>query len=201
MSFAASNRPALPADKFKNASTDALRAFKTLASDPVGGLSSAFESLGQDRALGVGMIFGALFALGVLLGVYRLVPVWGRPQGFGGFMRILVVAVVPFLSLLGATALARMAFRGNGGFGHDSFIAGTSLLPFGLGAIVAGILGFGNMEVVAVLALFALCLNILIIFTGLTRISKVSEQSATIAVPLMFLASAWLSKIIYSAML
>ena len=189
------------ADKVKVASTDALHAFKLFATNPVGGLSSAFDSLGQDRALGVGITFGALLALCVLLGVYRLVPAWGRPQGFGGFVRILVVAVVPFVSLFGATILGRLGFRGHGSFGHDSFIAGTSLLPFAVVAIVGGVLGAGNIEVVAVVALFAVCLNILMLFAGLSRISKISEQSATLAVPLMLIASAWLSKIIYSAML
>jgi hypothetical protein len=105
--------------KVKVASTDALHAFKLFATNPVGGLSSAFDSLGQDRALGVGITFGALLALCVLLGVYRLVPAWGRPQGFGGFVRILVVAVVPFVSLFGATILGRLGFRGHGSFGHD----------------------------------------------------------------------------------
>ena len=46
-----------------------------------------------------------------------------------------------------------------------------------------------------------MCLTILMLFAGLTRIAKTSEQSATLAVPLMLLVSSWLAKVIYSAML
>jgi len=195
------NPASIAADKVGAASKDALQAFKMFASNPVAGLSVAFESLGPARALGVGITFGALFSLCVLFGIYRVLGEWGRPQGFSGFIKILVVAVVPFISLFVASVLGRKAFRGEGGFGHDSFIAGASLLPFGFVALLAVILGVGNMEVIAVFTLFAVCLTILMLFAGLTRICKLSEQAATVAVPLMLIASAWLSKIIYTAML
>lgn len=201
VSTAAPNSTAFAADKVKAASKDALQAFKMFASNPVAGMSVAFESLGQARALGVGITFGALFSLCVLFGIYRQLPEWGRPPGFSGFIKILVVAVVPFISLFGASVAGRKAFRGEGSFGHDSFIAGASLLPFGFVALLAAILGLGNIEVIAVFTLFAVCLTILMLFAGLTRIYKLSERSATVAVPLMLIASAWLSKIIYTAML
>jgi hypothetical protein len=191
----------LAAEKVSAASKDALQAFKLFVPNPVGGLSGAFESLGQKRAFGVGIIFGAVFALCVLFGVYRLLPEWVRPHGFTGFIKILVVSVIPFISLFGATVVARMSFRGEGGFGHDSFISGAASLPFGCLVLLASILGSGNIEVIAVLTLFATCLTILMLFAGLTRICKLSEQAATIAVPLILLASGWLSKIIYAALL
>jgi len=200
-SMAALNPIALATDKVKAACTDALQAFKMFASNPVVGLSVAFENLGPARALGVGIVFGTLFALCIVFGVYRLLPEWGRPNGFSGFLKILVVAFVPVISLFGAGVFSRKVFRGKGGFGHDSFITGAALLPFGFFAMLVGILGIGNTEVIAVFTLFAVCLSILMLFAGLTRICKTSEQSATIAVPSMLLVSAWLSKIIYTTML
>jgi hypothetical protein len=200
-SLAPPSPAAVAADKIKAASKDALQAFKMFASNPVAGLSVAFESLGQARALNVGIAFGVVFTLSVLFGVYRLLPEWGRPHGFTGFIKILVVAIVPFVSLFGASVVARKTFRGDGGLGHDSFISGASLLPLGFVAVLAGILGLANIEVIAVFTLFAVCLTILMLFAGLTRICKFSERAATVAVPLVLLASAWLSKIIYTAML
>jgi hypothetical protein len=198
---AAPNPATVAAERVKAASKDALQAFKLFASNPVGGLSGAFESLGQARALTAGITFGVAFALCVLFAAYRVLPVWGRPQGFTGFIKILVVSVVPFVSLLGASTAARKAFRGEGGFGHDSFIAGASSLPFGCVALLAAILGLGNIEVIALFTLFAVCVTILMLFAGLTRICKTSERAATLAVPLMLIASAWLSKVIYAALL
>lgn len=183
------------------ASKDALSAFKMFASNPVPGLSTTYDSLGSARALGVGIVFGTVFAVALLIGIYRFAPAWARPQGVGGFLKIAFVAVVPYLSLFAASALVRMGFRGQGSFGSDGFTAGAALLPFGVVALLVALLGSSNLEIVAIAALFAVCVTILMLFAGLTRINKTSERAATFAVPLMVMASAWFSKIIYTAML
>ncbi len=190
-------------DRVKAASQDALHAFKMFATDPVGGLAAAAESLGQARALGVGITFGVVFTICVAIGLYRspIFGMFGQPQGFGPFLQMLVVAAVPFLSLTGASLGVRKVFGGEGGLGIDAFIAGAALLPFGFVALLAGLLGAGNFEIIAALALFAVCLTILMLFAGLTRICKTSERAATLAVPLMLIVSGWLAKVIYSAML
>jgi len=186
--------------KVATASKDALTAFKMFASNPVPGLSTTYESLGTARALGVGIVFGAAFTVCLLIGVYRFLPEWTRPQGVGGFLKTVFVAVVPFVSLFGASLLVRTVFRGQGSLGSDSFIAGAALIPFAVVALVVAILGAGNIEVVAIVALVAVCVTILMLFAGLTRINKVSERAATLAVPLMVMASGWFSKVIYTAM-
>lgn len=187
--------------KVATASKDALSAFKMFATNPVPGLSTTYESLGTARALGVGVVFGAVFAVCLLLGVYRYFPAWARPQGVGGFLKVLVVTLVPFVSLAGASLAVRSVFRGQGSLGSDSFVAGAALLPFAAVALVVAILGSGNAEVAGIVALIAVCVTILMLFAGLTRINRVSERAATLAVPLMVLVSGWFSKIIYSAML
>ena len=192
---------AVAAEKVRTASKDALGAFKMFATDPVPGLPVACKSLEPNRALGVGCVFGVVFALAIILAVYRVLPQWGRPSGFVGFIKIFIFALVPYLSLLGATFCARKAVGGEGEVGHDAFIAGAALLPTAVVVLLAGILGVGNFEVIALFGTFALCLTILMLFSGLTRAYRASERSATIAVPLMLVASSWLSKIIYSAML
>ena len=195
----AANPAGAVTDKVKAASKDSLQAFLKFATDPVAGLSVAYESLGAARALSVGISFGIVFALCVLFGAYRLIPF--RPPGAEGFFKLLVCAVVPFVTLVGACALARLVFRGKGGLGNDSFIAGAAVLPFGFVMLLSSILGAGNLEVISALAVFALCLTILMLFAGCTRITMMSERLATIAVPLMLMLSAWLSKIIYAAMI
>lgn len=197
----AANPAGAVTDKVKAASKDSLQAFLKFATDPVAGLSVAYESLGAARALSVGICFGVVFALCALFGSYRLIPEFLRPPGAEGFFKLLVCAVVPFVCLAGACALARVVFRGKGNLSNDSFIAGASVLPFGFVMLLAGILGAGNLEVIGALAVFALCLTILMLFAGCTRITMMSERLATIAVPLMLMLSAWFSKIIYAAMI
>ena len=199
--IAPSNSGAAVTDKMKAASKDSLNAFLKFATDPVAGLSVAYESLGEARALSVGISFGVVFSLCLLLGSYRLTPEFLRPPGVGGFLKMLICAIVPFVCLTGAAALARLVFRGKGGLNSDSFIAGASVLPLGCVMLLSSILGAGNMEVIGALTVFALCLTILMLFAGCTRITRITERLATIAVPVMLMLSAWFTKIIYAAMI
>jgi hypothetical protein len=54
---------------------------------------------------------------------------------------------------------------------------------------------------IGALSVFALCLTVLMLFAGCTRISAISERLATISVPLMLLLSGWLTKVVYAAMM
>jgi hypothetical protein len=192
---------AVAAHRVEAASKDAWRAFKLFLPNPVPGLPAAFESLGQKRALSAGITFGAVFTLCLLLAAYRVVPDWNRPSGVMGFIRMLLVAAAPALSLFAASVLVRKAFRGEGGFADDSFISGASCLPLGCVALLAAIFGPGNMQLITPCALFAGCLTILMLFGALTRIGKISERGATLAVPLILIATTWLSKLTYLALL
>ena len=159
--------------------------------------------MGQGRALGVGLIFGAGFALCIMFGAYNFLPHW---KGLGvapefPFLKVFLYALVPFISLAGASAVSRLVFRGKGQLGHDCFIAGTSLVPIGLVVLLAGVLGAGNIEVIVAFGVCALCVTILLLFAGMSRVCAISERAATIAVPVMLLASVWFSKIIYATIL
>lgn len=184
-----------------NSAKDALHTIKTLLPNPTGEFSLAFEALGAKRALWVGIIYGGVFAFCLICATYFLLSEWARPQGFSGFITILIISAVPFISFLGAATVIRKILRAEGTLGHDSFVAGTALLPFSCAVLLGALLGLGNIEVTAIFALFATCLTILMLFTGLTRIFKTSERAATLAVPLMILASAWISKVIYTVLL
>jgi hypothetical protein len=188
-------------DRMKAASSDAFSAFKTFATNPVGGLSEAYDGLGAGRALAVGITFGVVFALCIVLGVYRILGSGFFP-GVGGFFKVLVIAVVPFVALFASAAGVRTVFRGEGALGSDSFMAGAALLPFGLMFLVMTLLGrSSNGNVMYFLGTFAITLTILMLFAGITRINKISERMATIAIPIMLVVTAWLSRVIYTEMI
>jgi hypothetical protein len=133
--------------------------------------------------------------------VYRILGSAFFP-GVGGFFKILVIAVVPFVALFAATAGVRTVFRGEGALGSDSFMAGAALLPFGLMFLVMTLLGrSSNGNVMYFLGTFAITLTILMLFAGITRINKISERMATIAIPIMLVVTAWLSRVIYTEMI
>jgi hypothetical protein len=185
------------ADKVKAASQDAWKSFRLFATNPVEGLPAAFESLGGARAFGVGITFGVVFAVFSAVALSSLLSQLVG-SGIASKIKMLLVSFVPFISLSGASFISRMASKGDGSIGHDCFIGGAALLPLGFLALASTILGIGNIELILFFAVVAICLNILMLFSGLTRIYKISEKIATIAVPSMLIISAWLSKVIYS---
>jgi hypothetical protein len=187
-------------DKAKAASRSALTAFKLFATNPVGGLPSAFENLDKRGALDVGIVFSVFFTLCIAVGTYMALPSWGKPD-MRGIFGLLFLGAVPPAAIAGVSALARRVFNAAGSFESDAFIAGASLLPVGFVVVLTGILGMGNIEVVAVLAVFAGCYTILMLYTGCTQISKITEAKAAATVPVMLLLSAWLCKVVFAAML
>ena len=189
-------------EKVKSRSQDALKAVRTIATNPVAGLPTAFQSLEKRQAMEVGIAFAIAFDVCVAVGLFFLLPRWAGSPGFGDIVKFLFLGLVPFGALSGAAALARQVFHGSGGcIEGDLFIAGASLLPFGLVALLAGIAGAGNVEVTAIVIVFALSYTILILYTGCTRISQIAEVRAAPAVPVIVLVAGWVSKILFAAML
>jgi len=188
------------ADKVKAASADAVAALKIFAADPIGGLSSAFESLDKQRAMMVGIVFGAAFVLCLTLGGALGVSRFGG-LGIVDILRTLIMGAVVFMSIVGSSALARMAFKGAGSLEGDFFIAGTSLLPMGLFALLSGVIGFGGFEIITILFVFAMCYTVLMLYTGCTQISKLPDSRAALAVSAMLTISMLLARIIIPRMI
>lgn len=188
--------------KVKVASSDAFAAFKVMAVNPVGGLPKAFDSLGRQRALAAGVVFGVAFSLILVIAfIVALGKVDMRPN-LRGITGMLVLGAVPFVSIAGASALARKLFRGDGGgIEGDVFIAGSALLPLGFVILASGFLGVGNAEVTALLAVVAVCYSLNMLFVGSTRLSRIPEAFVTPAVAAMIVLSAWLSKVIITSII
>ena len=189
-------------EQVKVAVNDAWETFQTLWLDPVGKLMNAYQALGDARALGVGVAFGAVFALCFAISITRI-PFFGLISdafGFGGFIKLLFIGMVPFVSLTTACYIGGKIGNGSTSITSDAFIAGIALLPLGLATLLSSLIGWGNLEIIVTLFIIAACLNILILFAGLTRISLATEKVGAFSVPLMLIASFWISKIFYKVL-
>jgi hypothetical protein len=191
--------PAAPAapGRTGTASKDAVESLKLFVRNPIGGLEAAYLRLDEKRAIGAGIAFAVIYLLCWLAALYvSNVP---RPGGVDGLIKFIMSGAVPFISLIGASALARKIFNGAGSLGGDCFIAGASLLPFGVWIVLSSLLGITNWKISLALSVFAFCFTILILHTGSTRISKISEEKSALAVPVMILASGLLMYVIFGA--
>jgi len=189
------------ADKAKEHVTktanDAWAALKSLGLDPVGGLLQTYQTLGPVRALSVGVAFGLAFAVFFVLAAYKIPQIDMIPatKGLSGFLKILVVGFTPFLSLTTACVIGAKVGNGKGDLACKSFISGVSLLPLLIVSLISAVIGIGNIEVSLILFTVAICITVMILFNGLTRIEELSDKAASYIVPLMLLASAWIAKV------
>lgn len=212
---------------------DDSRAFLAFATDPVGGIPALCRSLGNGRALALGLAFCAVFDLSVVLGVYlagaNATPDTGLPglaqaprmdRAVAGqlgrlrpsseatsadrmmlILKIVLVAFLPLFSLAGAVALVRLVTSGRGCLGFDVLIAGTALLPLGLLVPLAVLLGPYNVEVIVFLYLMSLCLSVLVLNSGFTRVIGLSDRGAVLAIPATLMLTAWLFKVAVTSLI
>lgn len=195
--------------ELKTRSQDAWRGIRIFVRSPVGGLPESFALFDEQRAIQVGVAFAviyevALFVAGLILtSKVQSFPLGGRlPSGemtASQLFKIALVGLVPFISLVVAGTLARLVFRGTGRFAGDVYTAGAVLLPSAFLAVMGALLGVANVEVILVLGLFALTYSILMLYAGCSRIVGIPETGAAPAVPLILLASVWITKIIIAA--
>ncbi len=191
----------------KASSRDALGAVRTLAANPVGGLPSAFVSLGDTRARGAGFALSIVFALSATVGFAVGARRWvgglldlGGSSGVGTLLKAFLALLVAPAALTVAGFGVRKVLGAKTPVAADIFTAGAALLPLGFAILVSGLLGIANFEVVALLFLFAWTYLVLVLYTGLTKVGGISERAGASAVPVVLVLAAWLSKIVFAAL-
>ncbi len=186
--------------KVSEAVQQARSVWLNLLGNPVGGMFPAYQQLGAKRAGGAGVVFIAAFTIIALLLVYTT-KTFGliRPSDFGGFLELLFTILACCFTWAAAMYIVRLVNRRDGDIGGEVFVAGTISLVGAADLLLFNILGFGNMEVIAMILLISICIVVLQVFVGLTRISGLDERIGTFMVPVVLVGACWLSKIIFMA--
>lgn len=202
-------RPALNTERAVAASKDAVRALKLLLADPVGSIGAAYNGLTSRQGLDVGVAFCVLFILSSIVAIRMIGRLAQRASfGFMGFslgikevLQIALVAAVPIVSIVAIFFGLQLLATKRNDFSRALFAGGAVLIPLALFNIIGGILGAANAEVLALVAIFALCYTILLIYAACRDVLAISSSWAAAAVPVILLATAWLTKIILAAVL
>ncbi|MBV8516174.1 MAG: hypothetical protein JO197_02115 [Acidobacteria bacterium] len=180
----------------QSASGDAFTAIRQITSDPIGGLTRSYATLGEERARAAGIALGVAFALAV--GIASAIT--ASHIGFNGIAKLLlgmtVVGLVPFAAMAGVSAGARKAFRADGAFGADLLSCGVALQPFSIVFIIAALLGIANFQTVALVSLFAWTYMLSILFTGCTQLAHIPQRFAPTVIAVMLLAAIWATRVV-----
>ncbi|NEP55816.1 MAG: DnaJ domain-containing protein [Symploca sp. SIO2G7] len=167
---------------------DALKTFQLFALNPVGGLLPAFGRLDKQQIAAVGIVFALVFDCCFIFGFYLG---WQDLLPQASIFKLIVVGIVPFVSLATVSRIARLICRCSGNWAGDMFLAGATLLPAGVLALASGISNSLGVQAMVAIAVFTSCYLILTLYSGCTQIAHLSEQAATLLIPVMLLVSGW----------
>ena len=202
--FQAKARPALNTERAVAASKDAVRAVKLMLRDPVGSIGAAHDALTARQTLDVGIAFCLTFVVSALIAMRMIVRYVGGSFLSIGAKEVLqaaLVALVPAACITGILFGLQMLTVKRNDLPRAVFVGGAALLPIAALNFVAGILGASNGEVIALVAVFSLCYMILLLYAGCRDVLKVVSPLAALSVPVILLATGWLTKVILAAIL
>lgn len=169
---------------------NAIFAFKLFAINPVGGLLPAFASLDKSQAVAVGILFATFANFSFITGIYLG---WQDIFNELSTYKLMVIAAVPFFSIALISAIARGILRRRGSFAGDIFLAGASLQPLSFLFLLSSLAKILPSNTLLILSIFVSCYTILMLYSGCTQISNLSDKAAAIIVPVMLLVSGWLA--------
>jgi hypothetical protein len=174
-------------------------ALKLIATNPVAGVPAAVQALGDAGSLRVGLCFGAGLAVSLL--VFAQGPPLGLDSKELLTLKTLLTSVTPYVCLAASLAVARLVGRGQGNTKTDCLVAGAASLPLAFLCLAARFLGIANVEVILVLTVFALCLLVLILYSGCHRVAGLSERASAFCVPVVLIAAAGSLKVWLASMI
>ena len=174
----------------------ALTTLPRLLVNPSHGLQ-VWQSQRPSQSVGIGLIFASL-AIGGIVGGNHFIPpdVLTISQS-----HLLLLSGTAFSSLVLTGSLVRKMVGKGGSWSGDFLVAGTAVLPLGIWAILSGlVMPLGLLEFMA-LSLFAVSFTILSLYSGYTKIGRISEQIAVFAVPTILMISYGITALTYKALM
>jgi hypothetical protein len=188
---------------------DGMKALGVFFTDPVGGLAPLCETIGPVYSLILGFCFCLVFDFCLLLMVLLLRehvmddlgpfaanrPTLNDQARIAILKKVAVLSLLPLLTLAGSIAVIRVITGSKGHLGFDFLTAGAVLLPLGPPWPIAVLLGGANVEVVLFLFTVCGCLSILVLNSAFTRVVKLSDRGAILAIPATLVLNCWLWKI------
>ena len=198
-------------DQIGTSAKDAIGALTSLIVNPVGALAPSYTSLGPTRALGAGIALSVLFALIVALGLvlgegssglsFLFMAVgYGTESKFGLFIRAFVALLMLPGAMIATSYGIRKVLSGNGPVAADAFTVGSALTPLGIASFITSFLGTSAPELGFMLLIVSMSYMVLILYAGFTRLGGLTEKSAAPSVPIAFIISLYICKVVFEAL-
>ena len=109
----------------------------------------------------------------------------------------MLLAAVPFFSLALVSAFARGVWRRRGSFAGDIFLAGACLQPLSFLVLFSSLAQVLPSNTLLIISIFVSCYTILMLYSGCTQISNLSDKAAALIVPVMLVVSGWFVSLVF----
>lgn len=200
----------------KEATGDVLLAIKMLFIDPIGGQSKALNELGKAKALLTGIVFIAIFVFVSILLLHSVIsPLSELSRVFGGqglgvsiYFKLIIISIIAIAAIFSCFFLiSEFISREYASCGIDVnrsvciFTTGISVIPIIISGLLLWIFGINNFKLVFIIVSFCASWSMLLVNGSLLDIYKISTQKSFWLTPTIFLASVYITKIFYSAIM
>lgn len=195
----------------KEATSQAIKALKTLSSDPIGGQFEALKNLGQSNALRAGIVLVVIFSISCfLLGHSIVSELRTHSQGFEGnigvaagtYFKLLLFSVIPSASVFVCYFLImKLISKEKEEISTCIYTTGVSTIPLAVLFFCIKLFGLGNLELLSAIGIFCLSTTFFLINSSLQDIYKLSTQKSFLITPTLVLLAGFVSKVLYSALM
>lgn len=185
-------------DETKEATGHAIKALKTLFSDPIGGQHEALKNLGRAHALPAGIVLVVIFAISCY--VLGASFIWNADAGV--YFKLIIFSAIPSATIFACYFLINKLFsKEKDGLSTFFFTTGVSTIPLAILFFCISILGLESMEILSIIAIFCLSTTFLLINSSLLDIYKLNTQKSVLITPLILYITYYLSKLMYAYVL
>jgi hypothetical protein len=196
----------------KMAVADVLSTLKFVWQDPGQGLQNAVASLGDTRSFYAGIVLCLAFVLVCWAGVQKVFGLlsgflgfwsFGLSSGYGGGLgvaehfRILLSAAIPVLGMVGILWGIKKLFKGAGNYQQFTLMTGVVLTPITGFLFLLWLLGNSSVELISLVGLFSLTTFVLLLYTELFSLLRLSSRNALLLVPTLLVTDLILMKIMF----
>ncbi len=164
--------------------------------NPAGGLRTAFSRLDRQQTMEVGTIYGIVSSLCFVCSYYMIGLSTDVSVG-----KLFLIGIIPFLSFIISGSIIRFFSRPFGYFVTDIFIAGTTITPLALAAVIIGFIPLSAAILILSVLIFACSYAVLTLHAGYTQLLNISEAKAALMVALMLTINSCFCYSLFSTLL
>ena len=150
--------------------------FSEALTNPVGTSLPLFRALSSSQAsqVGFGLGFVAIAAMVVSGSLY-----WSTQLQLPWY-QIAFLGAIPFITISLISSIGSLIAQSQlGNWSGDVFVAGMTLTPLGGGSLLTGLHAWFGTRFVWAIGAAVSCLTVMLLYSGLTQISRFSEAQAT----------------------